>query len=204
MGSVGKKELPDGTLHLAGSKGIANWSVWTGCGPEEPKGCRVSVWKREKWLIIIELMICFLIVTERTQLIPDHPNLGSLPFPRCRQASIQQIHRFLARFGSKPRIYGDAERTIESLEMASMESRTLHGVQNEISLVKCEYLWRYKEKSESRKFSKYTVSVYRGKSNIFCAETHTLPQKLSVQCTYVKVFKCWILCKNRMELCDKS
>ena len=40
-----------------------------------------------------------------------------------------------------------------------MESRTLHGVQNEISLVKCEYLWRYKEKSESRKFSKYTVSV---------------------------------------------
>ena len=88
MGSVGKKELPDGTLHLAGSKGIANWSVWTGCGPEEPKGCRVSVWKREKWLIIIELMICFLIVTERTQLIPDHPNLGSLPFPRCRQASI--------------------------------------------------------------------------------------------------------------------
>ena len=27
MGSVGKKELPDGTLHLAGSKGIANWSV---------------------------------------------------------------------------------------------------------------------------------------------------------------------------------
>lgn len=87
MGSKGK-ELLDGTLHLAGSKGIANWSVWTGC-PEEPKGCRVSVWKREKWLIIIELMICFLIVTERTQLIPDHPNLGSLPFPRCRQASIQ-------------------------------------------------------------------------------------------------------------------
>lgn len=42
MGSVGKKELPDGTLHLAGSKGIANWSVWTGCGPEEPKGCKVS------------------------------------------------------------------------------------------------------------------------------------------------------------------
>ena len=89
MGSEGKKALPDGTLHLASSKGISYWSVWTGCGPEEPKGCGVSVWKREKWLIMIELMMCFLIVTECTQLIPDHPNLGSLPFPCCRQASIQ-------------------------------------------------------------------------------------------------------------------
>ena len=89
MANEEKGELPDDTLHLAGSEGVSNRSVMTGCDPEEPKGCKVSVWKREKWLIIIELMMCFLIVTERTQLIPDHPNLGSLPFPRCRQASIQ-------------------------------------------------------------------------------------------------------------------
>ena len=78
MANEEKGEFPDDTLHLAGSEGVSNRSVMTGCGPEEPKGCRVSVWKLEKWLKMSELMICFLKYPECTQPVPDGLNLKSL------------------------------------------------------------------------------------------------------------------------------
>lgn len=62
----GKRKLPGGTLHLVGSERTVNRLAITDCGPEEPKGSRVSVWELENWLNMMKLMICFLINTEGT------------------------------------------------------------------------------------------------------------------------------------------